>query len=160
MTQQEVQPELSEIRRYFKKVGLRWTRQREIIVEQAFLTHDHFSAEGLYDMIKDRLGGDSAHLATVYRTLQVLEDGAFVEGMEVAKGEGRVFEHTLGHEHHDHVICNDCGKIIEFHSDSLEAIKREEVLKLGIQMTSHNLRVHGDCLKLRDDGTCPNMPSK
>lgn len=160
MTNQQVQTELEEIRRYFKKVGLRWTKQREIIVEQAFLTHEHFSAERLYDMIKHRLGGDSAHLATVYRTLQVLEEGGFVEGMEVAKGEGRVFEHTLGHEHHDHVICNDCGKIIEFHSDVLEEIKREEVEKLGIRMTSHSLRIRGDCIKLRDEGGCPHLQSE
>jgi Fur family transcriptional regulator, ferric uptake regulator len=157
MTQQEVENEIEEIRRYFKTVGLRWTRQREIIVEQAFLTHDHFSAEGLYDMIKGRLGGDSAHLATVYRTLQVLEEGGFVEGMEVAKGEGRIFEHTLNHEHHDHVICNDCGKIVEFHSDRLEQLKRKEVLDIGFEMTSHNLRIRGDCLKLKDGGSCPNQ---
>jgi len=157
MTQQEVQPELDQIKRYFKKVGLRWTRQREIIVEQAFLTHEHFSAEGLYDMIKHRLGGTTAHLATVYRTLQVLEEGGFVEGMEVAKGEGRVFEHTLGHEHHDHVICNDCGRIIEFHSDALEALKKREVANLGMEMTSHSLRIRGDCTQYHKTGSCPHM---
>ncbi|MEZ5990660.1 MAG: Fur family transcriptional regulator [Planctomycetota bacterium] len=156
MVEPKVRKELDEIKQHFRKVGLRWTKQREAIVEQAFLTHEHFSAEQLYEMLKGRLGRDSAHLATIYRTLQVLEEGGFIEGFDVHKGEGRLYEHVLGHEHHDHVICNDCGKIFEFHDDQLERIKIADAADLGIEMTHHSLRIFGDCTRLRRDGRCEN----
>ena len=90
MVDPKIRKELEQVRAYFKKIGLRWTNQREVIIEQAFLTHSHFHAEDLLTMIKERLGSSHAHLATIYRTLQVLEEGHFIEGLELGRSEGRL----------------------------------------------------------------------
>lgn len=156
MVESPIREELDTVKEYFRKAGLRWTGQREAIVEQAFLTHDHFSAEELLEMVRHRVGDASVHLATVYRTLQVLEEGHFIEGLEVGKG-GRLFEHVLGHEHHDHVICIDCGWISEFHDDAMERRKIQAAKKLGFQMKRHSLRIYGTCDQLATTGKCPHF---
>jgi Fur family ferric uptake transcriptional regulator len=153
-----VRAELETVKAHFKKDGLRWTQQRELIVETAFLTHEHFSAEQLLEMTRLRAPEATVHLATVYRTVQVLEEGGFVEGLEVEKG-GRLFEHVLGHEHHDHVICLECGHISEFHDEVLEQGKKFAAKKLGFEMCRHSLRIYGSCIALARDGVCPNAPA-
>lgn len=149
-----VREELEAVREHFKLSGMRWTRQRERIVEQAFLTHRHFSAEDLLVMLGK--AGAEAHLATVYRTLQVLEEGGFIESMEVGRG-GRLFEHVLGHEHHDHVICEECGRICEFTDDAMERRKAQAAKRLGFSMSSHSLRIFGRCDALARTGTCEHL---
>ena len=153
MEERTVREELETVKAYFKEKALRWTSQRELIVEQAFLTHDHFSAEDLLAMIRDRAPDSGVHLATVYRTLQVLEEGQFIEGLDVGRGS-RLFEHTLGHDHHDHVICIDCGRISEFHDDAMEQRKAAAARRLGFEMERHSLRIYGKCQELTNKGAC------
>lgn len=153
---ERIQEETETVKAYFKKEGLRWTGTRQEIVEAVFLTHEHFSAEELLGMIRARDPKTGVHLATIYRTLQVLEDGSFVEGLDVGKG-GRLFEHTLGHDHHDHVICSDCGRISEFHDEAMEARKSEAARKLGFEMKHHSLRIFGACLELAKSGACKHQ---
>ena len=157
--QERIRQETETVKAYFKQEGLRWTVPRQQIVEMAFLTHEHFSAEDLLRMIRKRDPDTGVHLATVYRTLQVLEDGSFVEGLDVGKG-GRLFEHTLGHEHHDHVICEDCGKICEFHDADMEERKAQAAARLGFVMRRHSLRIYGSCQALRDVGTCEHRDQR
>ncbi len=150
----DVTKELEAVKDYCRRVGFRWTKQRALIVEHAFLTHSHFSAESLCDMIKGRAGSDATHLATIYRTLQVLEEGQFIEALDIGGKGGRLFEHVLGHDHHDHVICSDCGKIVEFHDDELEFMKRRVADRAGFAIQAHNLKIYGKCKKLHDGGHC------
>lgn len=157
--EERIRKETEAVKAHFKKEGLRWTRPREQIVEAAFLTHDHFSAEELLHMIRGRDPDTGVHLATVYRTLQVLEEGEFVEGLDVGKG-GRLFEHTFGHDHHDHVICEDCGRICEFHDEAMEARKVRAARDLGFEMKRHSLRIYGSCQELTRTGTCAHQESR
>ena len=159
MVERTVREELETVKAYFKEKALRWTSQRELIVEQAFLTHDHFSAEDLLAMIRDRAPNSGVHLATVYRTLQVLEEGQFIEGLDVGRGS-RLFEHTLGHDHHDHVICIDCGKIAEFHDDAMELRKAAAARDLGFEMQRHSLRIYGKCSALSSKGRCEHYEAR
>jgi len=152
MTDERVVAEVEAVKEYFKNTGMRWTRQRMLIVEEAFLTHKHFTVEDLCDMLRRRNPKESVHLATVYRTLQVLEQGGFIEGMELGRG-GRLYEHTLGHEHHDHVICLDCGRIVEFTDLELEDRKRDAAKRLGFTMESHALQIFARCDQLAR-GSC------
>ena len=82
--------------------------------------------------------------ATVYRTLTVLEDAGFVEGLDTGDG-GRRFEHVLGHEHHDHMVCLDCGQILEFRDDELERRQELAAKRLGFRIQRHSLRLYGSC---------------
>jgi Fur family ferric uptake transcriptional regulator len=134
--------ELEVVERYMRKQGLRWTNQRRLIAETALGTHSHFTAEELLDLCRARDQGVSR--ATVYRTLSMLEDAGFVEGFDTGDG-GRKFEHVLGHEHHDHMVCTGCGKIIEFHDEELEQRQQLAACQQGFKITSHSLQLFGLC---------------
>jgi Fur family ferric uptake transcriptional regulator len=85
----------------------------------------------------------------VYRTLRLLTDSGLAR--EVRFGDGRAhYEHNYKHEHHDHMICSECHKIIEFYSPELEAIQDAMAAKHRFELTEHLLRmigVCGDCRK-------------
>ena len=144
--------ELDTVERYMRERGLRWTVQRRLIVEKAFDTHEHFTAEELLAMC--RSVDTRVSRATVYRTLGVMEEAGFVEGLDTGEGSRR-FEHVLGHEHHDHMVCEDCGKIIEFHNDDLEALKVQAARNLGFELVSHTLKLVVHCT----DDACTERPA-
>jgi len=132
---------------HLRKSGFRWTTQRALIVREALSSHDHFTADELLALCRRR--DPKVSRATVYRTLIVLEDAGFVEGLDTGDG-GRRFEHVLGHEHHDHMVCLDCGRILEFCDDELERRQEVAAKRLGFRIQRHSLRLYGsckDCLK-------------
>lgn len=132
-----------------RAAGLRWTSQRELIVRTALSRHDHFTAEELLARCQQLMA--SVSRATVYRTLLVLEQAGFVTGLDAGDG-GRRFEHTLGHEHHDHMVCTACGTILEFRDDELEARQEAAARRHGFRIDSHSLRLYGRCRNCRRDG--------
>lgn len=128
---------------YLKRESLKMTPQRRRIFEKAFEVHEHFSVERMYEWLKEE-DGPAVSRATVYRTLEVLERGGFIEAIETRRGEV-VYEHVLGHAHHDHVVCEVCGRIEEFQDDEIEALQRKNAYRLGFVMTGHLLRLSGIC---------------
>src|SRR5690606_879490 len=140
--------ELEIVERYMRERGYRWTSQRRLIAEVVFGTHEHFNAEELLDMC--RKVDDQVSRATVYRTLSVLEEANFVEALDTGEG-GKRFEHVLGHPHHDHMLCQICGKILEFHDPELEAKKEQVARQQGFKLISHSLKLIVECL----DPNCP-----
>ena len=101
----------------------------------------HVSAEDLYKRLIDM--GEEIGLATVYRVLNQFDDAGIVTRHNFEGGKS-VFELTQQH-HHDHLICLDCGKVIEFSDDSIEARQREIAAKHGIRLTNHSLYLYGHC---------------
>ena len=87
--------------------------------------------------------------ATVYRTLTMLEDAGFVEGLDTGDG-GRKFEHVLGHRHHDHMVCNRCGAIIEFFDEELERRQELAASQHGFTIQRHSLKLFGVCRGCRE----------
>lgn len=134
--------ELEIVEQYMRDQGLRWTRQRRLIAQVAFANHSHFTADELLELCVEKNPGVSR--ATVYRTLGMLEEAGFVEGLDTGDG-GRRFEHVLGHVHHDHMVCSKCGKIIEFHDDELEQRQEVAARSQGFKITSHSLKLFGEC---------------
>ena len=130
------------VEQQLRKSGFRWTNQRALIVRVALSTHDHFTAEELLELC--RRHDPKVSRATVYRTLGVLEQEGFVEGLEAGDG-GRRFEHVLGHEHHDHMVCLQCGKILEFRDDELERRQELAAKRLGFHIERHTLHLYGKC---------------
>lgn len=127
---------------HIKKRGLRRTMQRELILEVFLETEDHLSSEDLYWLVqkKDANVGQT----TVYRTLKLLTDAGLAR--EVRLGDGRTYyEHHLDHEHHDHMICTECGEVIEFFSAEIEALQDEMAAKFKFKPTHHSLRILGLC---------------
>lgn len=133
----------SRFEEYLKHQNLKMTPQRRRIFEKAFEVHEHFTVERMYEWLKAE-EGPAVSRATVYRTLEVLEKGGFIEAVETGRGEV-VYEHVLGHEHHDHMVCRVCGRIEEFQDEEIEALQRKNAEKLGFVMTGHLLRLSGIC---------------
>lgn len=136
------QKEADIVESALRESGFRWTNQRALIVRSALATHDHFTAEELLDLCREH--DPKVSRATVYRTLSVLEEAGFVEGLETGDG-GRRFEHVLGHEHHDHMVCLECERIIEFRDDELERRQELAAKRVGFRIQRHSLRLYGMC---------------
>jgi Fur family ferric uptake transcriptional regulator len=129
--------------RFLRTRALKLTPQRRRIFGRAFATHEHFSAETLYGWMRAESGSHVSR-ATVYRTLSLLVEGGFLETLDAGGGE-LLYEHVLGHRHHDHLVCIDCGKIEEFSDERIEAYQREAALRKGFTLHYHNLRLFGTC---------------
>lgn len=128
--------------KHVQKYGLRRTAQRDLILEVFLKTEEHLASEDLYDLVKKE--DPSVGQTTVYRTLKLLTEAGLAR--EVRFGDGRThYEHHYNHEHHDHMICVECGKIIEFFSPELEAMQDEIASKYNFAITQHSLRLLGLC---------------
>lgn len=128
---------------YLRSKSLKFTAQRDRVFERTFHTHQHFTADALYTWLKEE-GGAGVSRATVYRTLHLLEEGGFIESLDTGRGE-LVYEHVLGHAHHDHLVCMDCGKIEEFRNDQIERLQEEVAESRGFTLVNHTLRLEGYC---------------
>jgi Fur family ferric uptake transcriptional regulator len=143
---------------FLKTRALKLTLQRERIFERVFATHEHFSAEKLYSWLSAEAGAPVSR-ATVYRTLTLLAEGHFLESLDAGGGE-LLYEHVLGHRHHDHMVCIDCGRIEEFFDDKIEELQRQACRKKGFELVSHNLRLFGRCAGCQRKSTVHEAPPK
>ena len=126
-----------------KAKSLKLTRPRRRILDRAFATHEHFSAEELHAWLSAEDGAKVSR-ATVYRTLSLLSEAGFLQGLDAERGV-LVYEHVLGHHHHDHMLCMSCGRIEEFHDERIEELQLEACRKKGWRLVSHDLRLRGLC---------------
>lgn len=130
--------------KHIQKSGLKRTAQRDLILDVFLRTEDHLSSEDLYRLVRKE--DSNIGQTTVYRTLKLLTDAGLAR--EVRFGDGRThYEHNYKHGHHDHMICTECGKIIEFFSAELEAIQDQMAAKFDFVPTQHSLRIFGLCAK-------------
>lgn len=127
---------------HIQESGLRRTAQRDLILEIFLRTEEHLSSEDLYWLVQKE--DPSVGHTTVYRTLKLLTEAGLAR--EVRFGDGKTYyEHHYDHEHHDHMICTECGKVIEFFSAEIEELQDEMADKFGFKPTHHSLRLWGIC---------------
>jgi len=132
--------------KHIQKAGLKRTAQRDLILDVFLRTEQHLSSEDLYGLVKKE--DPAVGQTTVYRTLKLLSEAGLAR--EVRFGDGRTYyEHNYKHEHHDHMICTECGRIIEFFSAELEAIQDQMADKYQFLPTQHSLRILGICSECR-----------
>lgn len=132
---------------FLRSRSLKLTSQRDRIFERAFGTHEHFTAETLFLWMQEDPGSRVSR-ATIYRTLNLLEEGGFVHSMNNGRGD-IVYEHVLGHDHHDHIVCLSCGRIDEFQNVEIEALQVEVAREMGYELRHHILRLEGTCSDCR-----------
>ncbi len=119
-----------------KKAGLKVTLPRVKILNILESSKQrHLSAEDVYQMLRD--SGDDVGLATVYRVLTQFETAGLVERHNFDGGHS-VFELDRG-EHHDHMVCMDTGKVIEFHNDQIEKLQKQIANEHGYELVEHSL---------------------
>ncbi len=134
---------LSYFKALLKKNDLKFTQQRELILETLYNLDEHPTPEELYNLIQSNHPDLKIGIATVYRTLQLLEDHDIVTSISFGT-QGKKYE--LGAKaHHDHMICTECGDIIEFVDEEIE--KRQHMIadELGFKMQNHSMQIYGIC---------------
>tara|TARA_Y100001970_G_scaffold293189_1_gene438400 strand:+ start:3706 stop:4128 length:423 start_codon:yes stop_codon:yes gene_type:complete len=117
-----------------KTEGLRYTEQRQAVWDEILRIQDHRDAEDIYlTLVRKNI---KVSRATVYRTIDVLVKNRLVRKMDV--GDGRsLYEPRLNNEHHDHMICMDTGKIIEFYNEDLENLQDKIAKEHGYRVIKH-----------------------
>ncbi len=122
--------------------GLRLTEGRRMIIREVMGEHEHFGAENLYEKFREK--GLRTSRATVYRTLPLLQACGIIQ--ETRRTEkGAEYEVIYGREHHDHLRCLGCGRIIEFKSPEIEKLQKQICRKLGFEQTGHRHEIIGYC---------------
>lgn len=119
----------------------RCTKQQERMVRFIFSQHNHFSAEKLIEAMKQ--AGLPVSRATVYRTLAKLVDAGLLRRLEL--GPSMYYEHDYGYPQHEHLYCQQCGKVIEFQSPELDALIRDVGREHGFHTKDHTFIVRGAC---------------
>lgn len=118
------------------------TAVRREIIGHAFRHFGHFSAEELLASLHRR--GSSVSRATVYRTLTHLLDAGLLRRYELGE-RGAVYEAVFGRAHHEHLICDACGAILEFVQEDIERLQDEICRSQGFLPLAHTLQIHGIC---------------
>ena len=131
---------------------LRMTGQRLAIIETVFSTEEHFTAEQLLEWSRRR--DKSVSRATVYRTLPLLTESGLVREMDFGKEHKFYDPNYAEHPRHNHIICQDCGKIVEFESEKIEHVENEISRRLGYAVKSHRLQITATCEEFRQRGKC------
>ena len=137
-----------------KQAGLKVTLPRVKILQ---LLEDskkrHVSAEDVYKLLLEK--GEEIGLATVYRVLTQFESAGLVCRHNFEGGQS-VFELNRG-AHHDHLVCVNCGKVIEFEDENVALLVDCITRRLGFRPSSKSMRIEACCDKLRSEGVCENL---
>lgn len=145
-----------KLKEYIHRKNLRWTGQRQMIVQELLKSRQHLTTDELYRKAQKR--DPSIGYATVARTLHFLVDAGFCDQIDISDGSMR-YEVVCGYEHHDHLICNVCGKFVEIFSPELEKIQANLVQQHGFQESTHKLQIFGTCSECQNSPTVadPNL---
>lgn len=127
---------------YLKEKNLKITGQRKLILDAFLNNESHISAEELYDQLKRENPGIG--LATIYRTLKLLSECGLANELHFSNGVTR-YEHLFGHEHHDHLICLNCGKYVEVVDPAIEELQAQLAQKNNFQVLRHRMELYGIC---------------
>ena len=130
------------LERYMAERGLKSTRQRSLIIDIFFGMGGHHSVEELWSRVRTQ--DAKVSVATVYRTMKLLSDCGLAHARNFGDGQTR-YEAAIGRHHHDHLICTNCGQIVEFENDRIEALQDAVARKHGFKVISHKMELYGLC---------------
>lgn len=133
---------MSELEQKCAEAGLKMTGQRKVILKVLGDSSDHPSVEDVYERAKDI--DKSISIATVYRTLNLLDELDLVIRHEFQEGYSR---YEVNWDHHHHLVDLETGKVIEFQNDELEKLKVKIAKDLGYDLVDHRLELYGKKIK-------------
>jgi len=134
---------LEKFQAILKENTLKFTKQRELVLKFLYENDGHFTPEDIYTSLKQENPGINIGIATVYRTLTLLETSHIASSISFGV-QGKKYELGLK-KHHDHLICTKCGDIIEFFDETIETRQEEIAKKFNFQMTDHTMKIIGLC---------------
>ncbi len=147
--------------RYLRDIGLPVTHQREVVADVVFGADGHLSVDDIAAMLRER--GERIGKATIYRTLDLLVRSRLVAEHDFGEGFKR-YEHRLSsHPIHEHLICLECGKVVEFESNELFSVENRVRQEHGFVPVRRRLEIYGLCKECHEAGvelpveglTCP-----
>ena len=131
---------------YIRDKGLRRTSQREKVLAIFLATEKHISVEELHKLVRKK--HPEIGYTTVYRTMKLCSETGLSDAIDLGDGVAR-FEHKFGHNHHDHLICIKCGKLIEVFDPEIEKLQERLVKKHSFVSLKHTLEIFGMCGKCK-----------
>ena len=135
---------LNRFKEALKKEGLKYTPQRTAVLEEIIKDKGHRESEEIYLALKKR--GKHVSRATVYRTMDILVNNGFARKMNLGDGRAR-YESKVNSPHHDHLVCMDCGLIVEFMDQKIEDLQDEIAIQYEFQLKRHIHQLFGLCKK-------------
>jgi Fur family ferric uptake transcriptional regulator len=140
-------PDNSEVINVLKDIikerGLKYSKQREVIFTTILNSKEHLNADELNTIISKKYPDLKIGIATIYRALSFLEEVKLISSIEL-NSDGKKFE-TNSKDHHDHIICVKCNKIIEFVSEQIEQAQESVAKKNGFELLDHTMYLYGIC---------------
>jgi len=135
---------VKRLRECVRRKDMRYTRTREEVLRAAFEVGSHFTAEDLFQLLQSR--DSQVSRVTVYRAMPFLvRCGILREADPYGSSERKIYEFVYGHPHHDHLICEECGKIEEFVDERIEEIQQEVARNHGFELSGHYHDLRGVC---------------
>lgn len=147
MTENSSATVLAGFRDYLHAGGLARTGQRSTIMEVIASSGPHFDAEDVLARVRRR--SVRASRATVYRTISRLEQGGLIRKVDLDQDHAH-YEVAVQKEHHEHMVCRDCGAIVEFADRELEEQLAAAAKKKGFIITDHRIQAFGFCKACAD----------
>lgn len=138
---------------YMADKGLRITSQRKAIIDAAFSTSNHYTAEELLERAREV--DSSVSRATVYRTLPVLVESGLLHELDLGMDHKYYDPNYATHPNHNHIICKDCGNIIEFEDHCLDVRESVVTSGLGFKTKAVKLSIEANCNEYSEKGSCP-----
>jgi Fur family ferric uptake transcriptional regulator len=129
-------------REYLRSNGMLYSEQREQILDIFLKTEKHPTINDLYDLVRKK--HPQIGLATIYRTMKVICDAGMARETDFGGGIRR-FEHKYKHQHHDHLVCLKCGRIIEVMSPEIEKLQESLAKKHRFKAVKHRMEIFGIC---------------
>lgn len=140
---------IQQVREEARRRGVRWTNQRQVIVETFIGSDDHLTVEELHKRVKALDATVSA--ATVYRTINMLVEIGVATKRHFGDGSA-TFESSLHKHHHDHLVCLSCSQITEFELQAIEDLQDQVATEHAFQLVHHRLELYGICKACSDKG--------
>lgn len=137
---------------FIEQKGLRKTAQRDAIIEAAFSTTDHYTADTLLE--RARKIDPAVSRATVYRTLPLLVSSGLLKEMDFGQDYKFYDPNYAEHPSHNHLICVDCNEIVEFEDRNIETLENCITKRLGFSPANKVIRIEATCDELHRRGTC------
>lgn len=131
-----------EFQEFLRQQGARVTETRRIVLERALTRHDHFRADELAAELAR--GSDRVSRGTVYRTLALLVRVGYLR--EIRDSDMHVhYESTFGRDHHEHMVCDACGRFVEFDDERVGQQLKASCREKGFQQRTHRVVIFGLC---------------
>ena len=139
---------LERFRQVLRDRTLKASKAREAVVRAALTQEGHFSADDLLRVLRAH-GVHEAHMATVYRALPLLVEAGLIQATLIAHGDSQRYEVVFEREHHDHLVCTDCGRVVEYQSQALLALQREIAARYEFELDERTSELKGRCKECR-----------